>query len=230
MSELKSENSLVQALPAGVIRVGVADDYPVVLRGVESIISPCSDMRIIFSVETIHALMEQLKKHPVDILLCDYTFEDDTQADGLDLLGKLQRFAPKMRVIFFSGHAAHHIISSALKLGAAGFVGKNKSDFVNLPQAIRSVNAGNIYLPPSLSALLLEQMYGNNNKLTGIQSLSGRELAVTQMICEGMSISDIAARLHRSPKTISNQKLSAMKKLGAFNDVDLSRIFRDIVK
>jgi two-component system capsular synthesis response regulator RcsB len=230
MSESKTDSRLVETGPAGVIRVGIADDYPVVLRGVESIIGPCTDMRIIFSVETIQALMEQLKKNPVDILLCDYTFEDDTQADGLDLLGKLQRFAPTMRVIFFSGHAVHHIISSAMKLGASGFVGKSKSDFVNLPQAIRSVNAGNIYLPPSLSAMLLEQMYGNNSKSPGIQSLSTRELAVAKMICEGMSIIDIATRLHRSPKTISNQKLSAMKKLGAVNDVDLSRIFREIGK
>jgi two-component system capsular synthesis response regulator RcsB len=48
------------------------------------------------------------------------------------------------------------------------------------------------------------------------------------MICQGMSISAIAERLNRSPKTISNQKVAAMKKLRVSNDVELSRIFQNL--
>ncbi|WP_051994639.1 response regulator transcription factor [Herbaspirillum sp. CF444] len=213
---------------SNLIRVGIADDYPVVLRGVESILAPCSDMVLSFAAESIAQLMDGLTHSPVDVLLCDYAFDDDPQADGLNLLRKIRRHAPEMRVIFLSAHALSHIISGALELGAAGFIGKNKTDFVNLPQAVRSVYAGNIYLPQSLSALLLEQIFTHQAGQVGLQSLSERESAVARMICEGLSIRAIAQRLHRSPKTISNQKVAAMKKLGVSNDVELSRVFRDL--
>lgn len=210
------------------IRVGIADDYPVVLRGVESILAPCSDIELAFAAESIAQLMDGLANSPVDVLLCDYAFDDDPQADGLMLLRKIRRYAPNMRTIFLSAHALPHIISGALELGAAGFIGKSKADFTNLPQAVRSVHAGNIYLPESLSALLLSQIFSHQARASGLQSLSEREMTVARMICQGLSINTIAQRLHRSPKTISNQKTAAMKKLGVDNDVELSRVFRDL--
>jgi len=211
-----------------IIRVGIADDYPVVLRGVESILMPCPDMVVKFAAESIARLMECLDRYPVDVLLCDYVFDEDPQADGLNLLRKIRRGAPATRVIFLSAHTVPHIISSALELGAAGFIGKGTSDFSSLPQAIRNVHIGDIYLPPSLSALMLGRLFGGKAKPGSIEGLSEKELAIARMICQGMSISEIADRQCRSPKTISNQKLSAMKKLGVNNDVELSRLFLEI--
>jgi two-component system capsular synthesis response regulator RcsB len=185
-------------------------------------------MKVVFSAETITALMTYLKKIPVDILVCDYKFEDDLQKDGLDLLRKLQQCASGMHIILLSGKLAPYVVSSALKIGTAGFVGKGKSDFVDLPQVIRTVYAGNIFLSPSLSTSMHEQMYGRDKKLIAIERLSHREFNVVSMICCGMSINEIATRLKRSPKTISNQKISAMKKLGVSNDVALSLVFDEL--
>jgi two-component system capsular synthesis response regulator RcsB len=133
-----------------------------------------------------------------------------------------------MKVIFLSAHAQPQIISSALELGAAGFIGKNRSDFVNLPHAIYSVQGGQVYLPQSLSSALLGSLFSVNPRQSGLGQLSERELVVARMICQGMSITAIAERLHRSPKTISNQKVAAMKKLGVSNDVELSRVFQSL--
>lgn len=211
------------------IRVGIADDHPVVLRGVESILEHCQDIVVVFSVESVALLFKQLEEEqPVDVLLCDYAFDDTPHADGLNLLKKIRRIAPSIHVLFLSVHAVPHIISGVLKLGAAGFIGKNKTDFASLPQAIRTVRDGHIYLPVSLSSLLLEQVFWKKNQTVRLDMLSERELIVVRMICEGFSVAEIAERLYRSPKTVSNQKLSAMKKLGANNDIELSHIFRDL--
>lgn len=211
------------------IQVGIADDYPVVLRGVESILEHCHDIVVAFSVESIALLLKRLEEtQPVDVLLCDYAFDDTPQEDGLTLLKKIRRIAPSTRVLFLSAHAVPHIISGVLRLGAAGFIGKSRTDFASLPQAIRTVQAGHIYLPASLSSLLLEQVFWEKNQAVRLDKLSERELVVVRMICEGFSVAEIAGRLYRSPKTISNQKLSAMKKLGASNDIELSHIFRDL--
>ncbi len=210
------------------IRVAIADDYPVVLRGIEAILAPCPDITLAFSAESITQLMACLEQAAVDVLLCDYAFDDDPQADGIDLLKRLRRHHPAVKVIFLSAHAQPHIISSALELGAVGFIGKSRSDFVNLPQAIYCVQNGQVYLPQSLSSALLGNLYRVHTRQSGLGQLSERELTVARMICQGMSIGTIAERLKRSPKTISNQKVAAMKKLGVSNDVELSRVFQTL--
>lgn len=210
------------------IRVGIADDFPVVLRGVEAILAPCTDIALGFSAESIAQLMTALEQTPVDVLLCDYAFDEDLQADGLDLLKRLRRHHPTLKVIFLSAHAQPQIIASALELGAVGFIGKSRNDFVNLPQAIYCVQNGQIYLPQSLSSALLGSLFSTQPRQNGLGQLSERELVVARMICQGMSISAIAERLNRSPKTISNQKIAAMKKLGVRNDVELSQVFQSL--
>lgn len=209
------------------IKVGIADDHPIVLAGVNNILSACSDMEIAFASGTIDELLVLLQHNPVDVLICDYEFEDDPNADGLHLLQKIQRIVPATRVLFLSAHTGVHIVSGALNLGASGFIGKAQADFSNLAHAVRKVHSSSIYLPEALSNALLEGMF-LSNKPQGLQALSKKEFAVAQMICAGQTISDIAQRLVRSPKTISNQKNAAMKKMGASNDVDMVNIMRDL--
>ena len=71
------------------IRLGIADDHPFILLGVEHIMLRCPDIEICFKSESIDHLLDQLAEIPVDVLLCDYEFEDDPNADGLNLLDVL---------------------------------------------------------------------------------------------------------------------------------------------
>ncbi|EWC50301.1 hypothetical protein XAR_2730 [Xanthomonas citri pv. glycines str. 8ra] len=118
-------------------------------------------------------------------------------------------------------------VSAALELGAAGFIGKSRADFSNLANAVRSVAAGRIYLPSNLSSTLLAARY-HKSGTSGINKLSPKEISVARMTSNGLTIAEIAARLNRSPKTISNQKVAAMKKLGAKNDVELAALLQEL--
>lgn len=209
------------------IKIGIADDHPIVLTGVRNFLSACPDMEISFSATIIDDLLQSLQVHSVDVLICDYEFEDDPHADGLNLLRKVQRLAPSTSVLFLSAHTGVHIVAGALKQGARGFIGKGQADFHHLSQAVRMVQAGRTYLPADLEDSLREGAF-LDDKPQGLQALSEKELIVAQMICAGQSISDIAQRLRRSPKTISNQKNAAMKKIGATNDVEMVNMMRDL--
>ncbi|WP_029220754.1 response regulator [Xanthomonas cassavae] len=81
------------------ITVGVADDHPIVLLGLNSALSNNIDIDLIFSCERIEQLMKKLQTHPVDVLLCDYEFDNDPMADGLVLLKKLRHVAPNTKLI-----------------------------------------------------------------------------------------------------------------------------------
>ncbi|WP_045727775.1 MULTISPECIES: response regulator transcription factor [unclassified Xanthomonas] len=209
------------------IRVGIADDHPIVLLGVTSVLKDNLDIEVVFSCDAIDQLLRSLAEQPVDVLLCDYEFESDPQADGLHLLQRLRRFSPNMRLLVLSAHTAPSIVSAALQLGASGFIGKSRADFGNLVAAVRDVASGRLYVPSSLSAALLSTRYSRSGA-TGVNTLSAKEAAVARMTADGLSLGEIAARLKRSPKTISNQKIAAMRKLGVKNDVELAALLREL--
>jgi two-component system capsular synthesis response regulator RcsB len=133
-------------------------------------------------------------------------------------------------VLFLSSFSAFHIVSGALNHGAAGFIGKKEEDFAALPTAVRSVYGGSVYLPASLASVVLSNVFKPDVKVRGNlqEALSPRELEVVRLLFDGSTIMEIADRLSRSPKTISNQKNSAMKKLAAKNDVELAKVVRDL--
>lgn len=210
------------------ISVGVADDHPVVLVGVSNLLKQHSDLEVRFTTDNVGALLELLRDQPVDVLLCDYEFEGDPMGDGLNLLAKIKRGFPHTRVLFLSAHAESYVVSGALEAGAAGFIGKNRADFANLAAAVRSAYQSDVYLSTTLAGRLLANMFDSNKKTVGLEALSEKEATVARMICGGLSITEVAEKLRRSPKTISNQKNAAMKKLGARNDVELAKVMHGI--
>ncbi|WP_322015167.1 response regulator transcription factor [Paraburkholderia sp. J12] len=209
------------------IRIGIADDHPLTLRGLEHYLRAIPDIEICFKSESIGHLLTQLVEVPIDVLLCDYEFKDNSYADGLVLLERIRRMVPLTRVIFLSSHSSVYIVSAALGAGAAGFISKRGPDFLNLAGAIRVVNSEGIYLSDSLASKVLATTGRPKASGTHPGVLSERESTVVRMICEGMSIAEVAKRLSRSPKTVSNQKNAGMKKLGAKNDVELALIMRE---
>ncbi|VVU54047.1 LuxR family transcriptional regulator [Burkholderia anthina] len=208
------------------ITVGVADDHPLILRGVEYLLSASIDIEMRFQSESIGQLLDMLAAKPVDVLVCDYEFEGDPYPDGLDLLVRIRRTFPGTRVLFLSSHASAYIVSKALDAGAAGFIGKGGEDYVDLAAAIRTVRSGGEYLSSSLKSQALFAESHSRRNGTRIEMLSAKEATVVRMICAGMSIAAIAERLKRSRKTISNQKNAGMKKLGARNEVELATIMQ----
>lgn len=211
------------------IRVAVADDHPIVLAGIKSILIDPPDIEVMFQADNIKTLLTRVREVPIDVLVCDYEFEGDEGADGLHLLRRLVQIVPDTRVLFLSSHSATHIVSTALATGAAGFIGKAKADFAVLADAIRRVHGGETYIPPSIASAILSNVFGTKTRqAAGIEALSPRELEVVRLICSGHSITEVAQCVSRSPKTISNQKNAAMRKLAARNDVELTRAARDL--
>jgi len=210
------------------IRVGIADDHPFILLGVEHIIRRCPDIEICFRSEHIGQLLDLMATIPVDVLLCDYEFEGDPYADGLSLLDRIRRLCPATRVVFLSAHCSTHIVSAALKAGAAGFIGKGREGLANLAVAVRTARNNSIYLPDSLARKMQSTASRMRENDVFHSPLSEKEETVVRMICNGMSIRAIAEKLKRSPKTVSNQKNAGMKKLGARNDVELAAIMREV--
>lgn len=208
----------------------VADDHPVVALGVCQMLEGVEHLHLVAATTTISELFEALAQVPCDVLICDYSFEDDDEPDGALLLKRIRRLYPDLKIIVLTGHDDVVIMQLTVEIGISGFLSKSSRDFSALPAVITRVLQGEKYLDPDTSKVLVQHMMMNNltpQSLTTTQ-LTARELEVLRMFSRGMSVTDIAQHTNRSVKTISTQKKKAMLKLGAVNDVELVKAFNQL--
>jgi two-component system capsular synthesis response regulator RcsB len=208
----------------------VADDHPVVALGVCQMLEGVEHLHLVAAAVTISELFEALAQVPCDVLICDYSFEDDSEPDGALLLKRIRRLYPDLKIILLTGHDDVVIMQMTVEIGISGFLSKSSRDFSSLPAVITRVLQGEKYLDPETSKVLVQHMMANNftsQTLTTAQ-LTARELEVLRMFSRGMSVTDIAQHTNRSVKTISTQKKKAMIKLGTVNDIELLKAFNQL--
>lgn len=197
------------------------------------------DIFVIGEFETSRDMIRTLVDQPVDVLLIDYSL-GPTEVDGISLIKMLRIKFPDARILVFSALYDPATVALALRSGAHGFVGKGGRE-EEIVLALRKVAAGGTYCDPQMTYLLsgasTEQieplargtpadpaLSASTSGLLDGASLSGREREVIRCLLAGMTISDIAIKFGRSPKTISAQKGTAYRKLGVTTDNGLFKL------
>jgi DNA-binding NarL/FixJ family response regulator len=221
------------------LRIAILDDHPVVRAGMSAYLSQNRDIFVIGEFETSRDMIRTLVDQPVDVLLIDYSL-GPTEVDGISLIKMLRIKFPDARILVFSALYDPATVALALRSGAHGFVGKGGRE-EEIVLALRKVAAGGTYCDPQMTYLLsgasTEQieplardtpadpaLSASTSGLLDGASLSGREREVIRCLLAGMTISDIAIKFGRSPKTISAQKGTAYRKLGVTTDNGLFKL------
>jgi DNA-binding NarL/FixJ family response regulator len=145
-----------------------------------------------------------LKRRP-DVTLVDLGLPGRS---GAELTRSLLASEPSLRIVLYTGAADERQLLEGLDSGAAGFALKS-GDPEELEQAIRTVAAGEDYLDPRLTSLLVTGTGGRTPKL------SPREREILALLCEGLSGEEAAKRLVLSSETVRTHVRNAMSKLGA---------------
>ena len=201
-------------------RVIIADDHPVVLTGIGNILANEVDIDVVGASLSIAALMDDLARARCDVLVCDYSFDGDLEQDGLGMLARVIRLYPRVKIVVLSSHDDLPTIKNIIRHNIHGFIRKS-SDMTNVVRAIRAVQSGKRYTDPATSELLLNYMFEVTIDHATDVSLTTRELETMRWLRRGMTVTQIAEHTHRSVKTVSSQKISAMRKFGARNDIEL---------
>ena len=138
---------------------------------------------------------------------------------GVELIRQVKAEKPKLRVLVLSMHEEHQYAVRAIRAGASGYLTKESAS-AQLVAAIRKVAAGGAFISAEVAErLALDAMPHAEGPLHA--TLSDREFEVFHMLVDGMSVNEIAARLHLSAKTISTHKARLMEKLGVDSTADL---------
>ena len=200
------------------IRVVLADDHGIVRAGLKEILADTDDIEVVGEAANGHEAMARVRELAFDVLVLDMSMPGRS---GIELIRQVKGEKAAARVLVLSMHSEAQYAVRALRAGASGYLTKEGAAD-ELVTAIRRIAAGGAYVTPETAqrvALGLDA--GADNALHG--ALSDREMQVFQMIAAGKSVSEVAAALALSVKTVSTHKTRIMQKLRVDNQVDLIR-------
>lgn len=202
-----------------IIRIVIADDHPVVALGVRALLKERSDLRVVGEAGNGNELLALLASESCDLLITDFSMPyEDGADDGLVLVRRLRREYPQLPIIVLTMVHNPALTRGMLAAGANGLVAK-VAMMKELLLAIGAVRNGRTYICEAMREHILDHLPGDaeDNPAT----LSQREAEVVRLYASGLSITQIAEQLHRSVKTVSQQKNDAMRKLGVTSNAQL---------
>jgi two-component system invasion response regulator UvrY len=198
------------------MRILIVDDHAVVRRGLLSLLSDEFPSAVFGeAADTLQALI-CLRESRWDIALLDITLPGKS---GLDLLKELKAEWPRLPVLVISGHPEDQFAVRALKAGAGGYMTKESAP-EELAKAIRKILAGGQYVSATLAEMLAVAVKKDFTR-TPHETLSDREYEVMSHIAAGKTVTEIAAALSLSAKTISTYRTRILEKLGVKNSAKI---------
>jgi len=203
-------------------RVMLVDDHAVVRAGYRRLLEDEPGFVVVAEHGDADAAYLALGRQPrpaADVMVLDLSMPGGS---GLDMLRRARVRWPSLRVLVFSMHDSQAMVMQALKAGAAGFVTKS-SEPASLIAALRRVARGETgVLSPDIAGAGVAPTAELPHQL-----LSVREFDVLRGLVEGLGVEQIAARLHLSPKTVSNYQTQIRQRLGVTTAVELLRYARE---
>jgi two-component system, NarL family, invasion response regulator UvrY len=194
---------------ASMLHVVIADDHPVVLKGLKEILSEGFLDAVIDGTTTGYELLNALQKNQYDLVLLDISLPD---INGLEVLKEIRKKKPRLPVLIISMYPEEQYALRAMKAGAQGYITK-RSASDELVLAVRKILAGKRYVSPAFAEKMLLS-FESNAEMPPHENLSDRELQVLAMIGGGKAVNRIAEELRVSPNTVRTYRTRILEKIG----------------
>ena len=200
-----------------VIKVLIADDHAIVREGLKQILADTKDIVVAGHAENGNEAIKLSREGLCDVLLLDISMPDRS---GIEVLKQVKKETPNIAILMLSMHREDQYAIRSLKAGASGYLNKQSAP-AELVNAIRQVASGRKYISAALAQELANQI--NDDHETPLhETLSDREYQTLTMIASGKTVSDIAAELALSVKTISMYRSRLLQKMKLRHNAELT--------
>jgi DNA-binding NarL/FixJ family response regulator len=201
-------------------RVMLVDDHPLVRRGLGDIISREPDLELCGEAGDVQEAIREAERTQPDLIVVDLTLRT---GHGLELIEKLKDRNSHVKILVSSMHDETLFAERVLRAGAMGYISKQEPPEMLL-RAIRQVLRGELCLSPRMTSRLLHGVAkGRSTSDDPVEGFSNREIEVFEMIGQGLTIQQIAMRLHLSPKTVETHREKVKQKLNLKSSAELNR-------
>jgi len=201
------------------IRILVADDHPVVRKGMTSYLEQHNRFAVVGEAEDGLDAIAKADELSPQVVLMDINMP---KLDGLSATEVLHRENPRMKVIIFGVHISDQCAHRILASGACGYLSKG-GPLADLARAIETVAAGGNFIESELTQSALRRLAGRNSDGIDHKKLSPCEREVLVAIADGLSNKEISSRLGIEGRTVETHRERVMRKLNINNVAGLTR-------
>jgi DNA-binding NarL/FixJ family response regulator len=208
-----------RATPPQKARILIVDDHPIVRQGLVQMLGHEPDMEACGEAESAAEALKAIAAAAPDAAIVDLSLKESS---GLELLKDIRVRYPRLPVLVLSVYDESMYAERALRAGARGYMMKEEAA-EKVVTALRRILAGQIYLSEAMASRLLHVLVDGRPDagLSPAERLSDRELEVFQLIGQGFGNTEIARRLHLSPKTVETYRGHIKEKLNLSGATEL---------
>ena len=201
-------------------RILLVDNHRVVIEGLRAMLEQEKDMEVVGMAENGRVALSMIRELSPDVVLLDIAMSD---LNGIEAAAQITHDHPTVKVVALSMYTEGRHVRAMLEAGAHGYVTKETAA-TELLRAIRKVTRGLKFLSSDVTEAVVDgfvsRVVEDNSAMA---RLGGREREVLQLIAEGLTSGEIAARLHLSVNTVDTHRRNIMKKLDLHSVADLTK-------
>jgi DNA-binding NarL/FixJ family response regulator len=206
---------------AGAKKIIIAEDHRLFREGIKALLEKSAEFQIVAEAGDGLEAIRSARKNKADLMILDLSMP---KLGGISAIREIKRQFPNIKILVLTIHQSDQYVLETFEAGADGYclkdAGRNE-----LRVAIDSVLAGNTYLSPGISELVMEGYIEGRKKLktkTTWDTITQREREVLKLLGEGYQNKEIAELLNISVKTVEKHRANIMSKLDLHNAAALT--------
>ena len=192
------------------VKIFLVDDHEVVRRGLVDLLSKDPDLEVVGAAGSVGQALARIPALRPDVAVLDVRLPD---GNGIELCRDLLSAMPDLRCLMLTSYTSDEAMLDAILAGASGYVVKDIKG-MELAQAIKDVGAGRSLLDNRAAAALMTKLRGQAEQADPLSGLTQQERALLELLAEGLTNREIAARMFLAEKTVKNYVSRLLAKLG----------------
>ena len=204
------------------LRVLLADDHGLVRAGMRALLAEIDGVEVVAEAADGLEALRLIRETRPDVALVDISMPG---MNGIEVATRAGKEHPGTRVVIVTMHADDEFVRRALLAVAAGYLLKH-ADRAEFEMALRALARGDTWLSAGVSKKVVAGYAHGGKSAAGeepFETLTARQREVLQLIAEGLSTKEIAARLDLSVKTVETHRTELMERLGIHGIAGLVR-------
>lgn len=202
--------------PSRTIRILIADDHEIVRRGLRTLLEAQPGCLVVGEASNGAEAVQRAAELKPDVAMLDVDMPD---LNGIEATRRIRETVPQTEVLILSVHDSEQMVRQVMACGARGYLVKSDAGS-DLLTAIETVMHRRPFVSPKISR---SSGYHTASAEPAIAELTARERETAQLLAEGLSNKEIAARLDISVKTAETHRTNIMRKIGAHSLADVVR-------